>query len=284
MLFFDVSGEADPCAVAETWMHEDMARVVDLTHGYALFRAATNLFFWYARYHHICNDGFGFSWVARRLAAVFSALIGDKPLETGNYGSWFDLLDEEDEYRLSARYVHAREYWHNQLAQRPEPVTLSGILGMHVTGRSGARMHGTVGMISNVLLLRVVIDLKNSFDLLQQVSWRMRQCLRHQRYRAELHAEELGLYGTIVNIMPFDYDLRFAGYPSHAHNLSLGPVTELAIAVYDRRDGSNPEDRLRREPSELHRRGACLAPAAFLGHARSTAYGARSVAATAGNP
>ena len=30
------------------------------------------------------------------------------------------------------------------------------------------------------------------------------------------------------------------GNPSHAHNLSLGPVAELAIAVYDRRDGSNP--------------------------------------------
>ena len=56
MPFFDVSGEADPCAVAERWMHEDMARVVDLTRGplfgYALFRAATNRFFWYAR----CTD------------------------------------------------------------------------------------------------------------------------------------------------------------------------------------------------------------------------------------
>ena len=68
----------------------------------------------------------------------------------------------------------------------------------------------------------------------------MRQCLRHQRYRAELSSDESGLYGTIINITPFDYDLRFAGYPSHAHNLSLGPVAELAIAVYDRHDGSNP--------------------------------------------
>ena len=130
MPFVDVSGEADPCAFAETWMHEDMARVVDLTRGplfgYALFRAATNRFFWYARYHHICNDGFGFSLVARRQAAVYSALFRDKRLETGNLGSWFDLLDEEDDYRLSARYVHDREYWHDQLAQRPEPATLSG--------------------------------------------------------------------------------------------------------------------------------------------------------------
>ena len=206
-------------------MHEDMARVVDLTRGplfgYALFRAATNRFFWYARYHHICNDGFGVSLVARRQAAVYSALFRDKRLETGNLGSWFDLLDEEDDYRLSARYVHDREYWHEQLAQRPEPATLSGkplarsggfirctdhltrpvvdalrafgaaheaslaqvvtaatalylhrltgacdlILGMPVTGRSAARMRGTVGMVSNILPLRVVIHPKDSLTI-----------------------------------------------------------------------------------------------------------------------
>ncbi len=225
-------------------------------------------------------------------------------MEKQNLGSWFDLLDYEQDYRLSTEYDRDYEYWREQLARRPEPVTLSGkpaarshsfirctdhltrkvfeelrafgaahaasfpqvvaaafalylhrltgaldlILCLPVTGRNEARMRGTVGMVSNVLPLRVVIDLKDSFDdLLRPVSCRMRQCLRHQRNRAgdlqsgqPLSPEELGLYDTIVNIMPFDYDLRFAGYPSHAHNLSLGPVAELAIAVYDRRDGSNP--------------------------------------------
>jgi nonribosomal peptide synthetase DhbF len=164
MPFFDVSGEADPCAFAETWMHEDMARVVDLTRGplfgYALFRAATNRFFWYARYHHICNDGFGFSLVARRLAAAYSTLVGDKPLETGNYGSWFDLLDEEDDYRLSARYVHDREYWHNQLAQRPEPVTFSG--------KPPARSGSFIRCIDH--LTRPVVDALRAFGAAHEAS------------------------------------------------------------------------------------------------------------------
>ena len=37
--------------------------------------------------------------------------------------------------------------------------------------------------------------------------------------------------------MPFDYDFSFAGNRATAHNLSLGPVEDLSISVYDRSDG-----------------------------------------------
>ena len=37
--------------------------------------------------------------------------------------------------------------------------------------------------------------------------------------------------------MRFDYDFDFAGNRTIAHNLSLGPVEDLSIAVYDRADG-----------------------------------------------
>ena len=34
--------------------------------------------------------------------------------------------------------------------------------------------------------------------------------------------------------MGFDYDFDFAGHRAIAHNLSLGPVSDLSIAVYER--------------------------------------------------
>ena len=37
--------------------------------------------------------------------------------------------------------------------------------------------------------------------------------------------------------MPFDYDFRFAGCAAIAKNLSLGPVDDISISVYDRSDG-----------------------------------------------
>ena len=38
--------------------------------------------------------------------------------------------------------------------------------------------------------------------------------------------------------MPFDYGFRFAGHGATASNLSLGPVEDLNISVYDRADGA----------------------------------------------
>ena len=44
------------------------------------------------------------------------------------------------------------------------------------------------------------------------------------------------MFGPTVNIMPFDYDLRFDGHPTTAHNLTNGPVEDMSIVLYDRSD------------------------------------------------
>jgi nonribosomal peptide synthetase DhbF len=81
---------------------------------------------------------------------------------------------------------------------------------------------------------------------LQLTVKRTRETLRHQRYRAEdvrrdlgLHPGEPDIYGITVNLMPFDYSLRFAGHAVRIDNLSNGPVDELSIAVYERQYGSD---------------------------------------------
>ena len=45
------------------------------------------------------------------------------------------------------------------------------------------------------------------------------------------------LFGLSINVMPFDYGFSFAGHRATAHNLSLGPVEDLNISVYDHADG-----------------------------------------------
>lgn len=40
-----------------------------------------------------------------------------------------------------------------------------------------------------------------------------------------------------MNVMPFDYDVRFAGAPVRARNLSAGQVEDLTVNIYDRADG-----------------------------------------------
>ena len=108
-------------------------------------------------------------------------------------------------------------------------------------------MRRIAGMMTNVVPLRVTLDPRDRFvDLLGKVARRMRRALRHQRYRIEslrddssLHWDPRSTFGTVVNVMAFDYDLCFAGGLARAHNLSNGPVTGLSIVAYDRRDGSD---------------------------------------------
>ncbi|HZU31810.1 MAG TPA: amino acid adenylation domain-containing protein, partial [Candidatus Angelobacter sp.] len=121
------------------------------------------------------------------------------------------------------------------------------VLGLPLTARVGRKMRSIPGMASNILPMRVSFSESTTFlDLLKQVTKRKAEMLRHQRYRSEELRRDLGLkpadpniYGVLVNVMSFDYDLDFGGCKATTHNLSNGPVDELAIIVYDRQDGTD---------------------------------------------
>ena len=118
-------------------------------------------------------------------------------------------------------------------------------LGLPVTARTSARLRQIPGMLANVVPLRIALHPSMRVDeLMRLVGRTVRETLRHQRYRYEdlrrdlnLLAEQKHLLTTVINIEPFDYDLRFGGHPVTVHNLSNGSVEDLAIFVYDRGDG-----------------------------------------------
>jgi nonribosomal peptide synthetase DhbF len=119
------------------------------------------------------------------------------------------------------------------------------VLGLPVTARVGRRLRQIPGMVANVVPLRVTMHAGMPVhELIQTVGRKVRETLRHQCYRYEdlrrdLHllAEQKHLLTTVINIEPFDYDLRFDGHSVSVHNLSNGSVEDLAIFVYDRGDG-----------------------------------------------
>ncbi|MFC8592092.1 amino acid adenylation domain-containing protein [Streptomyces atroolivaceus] len=119
------------------------------------------------------------------------------------------------------------------------------VLGLPMTGRMGSASLRVPGMVMNVLPLRLDVAPDATFaELVRQVVLGVREVRRHQRYRYEdihrdlrLLEENRGLAGPLVNVMPFDHDLDFAGSPARARNLSAGPVDDLTVNVYDRADG-----------------------------------------------
>nr|WP_232028865.1 non-ribosomal peptide synthetase [Streptomyces lincolnensis] len=118
------------------------------------------------------------------------------------------------------------------------------VLGLAVTGRESATERATPGMASNVLPLRLTVRPDTTaHDLVRQTATVTRDLLAHQRYRGEDLRRDLDwprdgrrFFGPVVNIMAFGPELRFAGYATTRHNLSTGPVEDLAVNVYDRAD------------------------------------------------
>ncbi|MGH3941131.1 MAG: amino acid adenylation domain-containing protein [Pseudonocardiaceae bacterium] len=120
------------------------------------------------------------------------------------------------------------------------------VLGLPVRINVDSIQKKTPGMMSNVLPLRLSVHSKmNCHELMGEVSRQVDEALRHQKYRSEDLCRQLKLpdgirkfVGPTINFMDFDYYLSFAGHLATVHNLSLGPVDDLSIAVYNRGEGS----------------------------------------------
>ncbi|MFH8349522.1 condensation domain-containing protein [Streptomyces sp. NPDC018045] len=120
------------------------------------------------------------------------------------------------------------------------------LLSLPVTARRGALARATPGMLSNVVPVRLAVRPATTWaELTRQAAEEIKRALPHQRYRSEdLHRDlgyavgEQGATGPLVNVMTFPYAFRFGGHAVTAHNLSNGPVDDLAVGVCGRQDGA----------------------------------------------
>ncbi len=130
MTFVDLTHEPNPLVAAKSWMKADSERPANLASdrlfSYALFKAAPDRFFWYARYHHIAMDAFSMALVAQRLANVYTALVVGSRSDVSPFGPLALLVEEDAVYRASEVFARDREYWLKHLANCPDPAGLAG--------------------------------------------------------------------------------------------------------------------------------------------------------------
>lgn len=119
-------------------------------------------------------------------------------------------------------------------------------LALPVMSRIGSVALRVPCMALNVVPVWVRVEPSASLvELTGRVAEEIRAGRPHHRYRHELLRRDLRrlggdnqLFGPSVNIMPFDYDLTFAGQRAVVRNVAAGLVDDLRINVYDRADGS----------------------------------------------
>ncbi len=119
-------------------------------------------------------------------------------------------------------------------------------LGIPIMGRMGSVSLRVPAMVMNIIPLRIRLDRSSVFsELLDQVAGAMRATAPHQRYRYEHLRRDLQavggerrLFGPVVNVMPFDRAMHFAGTTCRSRTLSAGPVEDISFNFIVDADGS----------------------------------------------
>lgn len=106
--------------------------------------------------------------------------------------------------------------------------------------RMGSAALTSSGPVLNVLPLSVNLDAAETLpELAKRLAGQLRKMRRHQRYDAEQIVRDSGraageeaLFGPVLNVKIFDYQLDMPGVRAQTHTLATGPVNDLELALF----------------------------------------------------
>ena len=217
-------------------------------------------------------------WQAQRQALPAPASLSAAPLGGRAAGSdiWRMKLEmNADAFRRLASHAPQCQpadlalalttLWLGRLCNRMDYA--AGFIFMR---RMGSAALTSTGPVLNVLPLAVHIDARETLaDLAMRLAGQLKKMRRHQRYDAEQIVRDSGkaagdepLFGPVLNVKVFDYQLDIDGVEAVTHTLATGPVNDLELALFpDETGGLSLEilaNKARYDEAELHRHMARL--------------------------
>ncbi|WP_422333748.1 amino acid adenylation domain-containing protein, partial [Rhodococcus sp. (in: high G+C Gram-positive bacteria)] len=156
--FVDFRAGDDPVGAAETWMRGNYSAPVDLLEDRLivvyLLQVADDHYFWYSRIHHIALDGFGAMALVARTAEIYTALVAGEEPPACRAEDLVRIVEDEQRYRSSERFVKDREYWAERTAHLPEAPSLAGraaMVGRFARVASDALPESTAALLNEAL-------------------------------------------------------------------------------------------------------------------------------------
>ncbi|HGO4206488.1 TPA: enterobactin non-ribosomal peptide synthetase EntF [Klebsiella pneumoniae] len=217
-------------------------------------------------------------WQAQRQALPAPASLSAAPLGGRAAGSdiWRMKLEmNADAFRRLASHAPQCQpadlalalttLWLGRLCNRMDYA--AGFIFMR---RMGSAALTSTGPVLNVLPLAVHIDAQETLaDLAMRLAAQLKKMRRHQRYDAEQIVRDSGkaagdepLFGPVLNVKVFDYELDIDGVQAVTHTLATGPVNDLELALFpDETGGLSLEilaNKARYDEAELRRHMARL--------------------------
>lgn len=217
-------------------------------------------------------------WQAQRQALPAPASLSAAPLGGRAAGSdiWRMKLEmNADAFRRLASHASQCQpadlalalttLWLGRLCNRMDYA--AGFIFMR---RMGSAALTSTGPVLNVLPLAVHIDARETLaGLAMRLAAQLKKMRRHQRYDAEQIVRDSGkaagdepLFGPVLNVKVFDYQLDIDGVQAVTHTLATGPVNDLELALFpDETGGLSLEilaNKARYDEAELRRHMARL--------------------------
>lgn len=217
-------------------------------------------------------------WQAQRQALPAPASLSAAPLGGRAAGSdiWrMKLAMNADAFRRLAGHAPQCQpadlalalttLWLGRLCNRMDYA--AGFIFMR---RMGSAALTSTGPVLNVLPLAVHIDAQETLaDLAMRLAAQLKKMRRHQRYDAEQIVRDSGkaagdepLFGPVLNVKVFDYQVDIDGVEAVTHTLATGPVNDLELALFpDETGGLSLEilaNKARYDEAELRRHMARL--------------------------
>lgn len=217
-------------------------------------------------------------WQAQRQALPAPASLSAAPLGGRAAGSdiWRMKLEmNADAFRRLASHAPQCQpadlalalttLWLGRLCNRMDYA--AGFIFMR---RMGSAALTSTEPVLNVLPLAVHIDAQETLaDLAMRLAAQLKKMRRHQRYDAEQIVRDSGkaagdepLFGPVLNVKVFDYQLDIDGVQAVTHTLATGPVNDLELALFpDETGGLSLEilaNKARYDEAELRRHMARL--------------------------
>lgn len=195
----------------------------------------------------------GAFWTEQRKQLPPPASLSNKPLPGRSASAdiiRLKLTAPEGEFRrLAARMPDVQRadlalalvaLWLGRLCSRMEYA--AGFIFMR---RMGSAALTSSGPVLNVLPFGVRLDAAERLPALaQRLAAQLKKMRRHQRYDAEQIVRDSGraagaepLFGPVLNVKIFDYQLNIPGVQAQTHTLATGPVNDLELALFPDENG-----------------------------------------------
>ncbi|EGT0676529.1 enterobactin non-ribosomal peptide synthetase EntF [Citrobacter braakii] len=195
----------------------------------------------------------GAFWTEQRKQLPPPASLSNKPLPGRSASAdiiRLKLTAPEGEFRrLAARMPDVQRadlalalvaLWLGRLCSRMEYA--AGFIFMR---RMGSAALTSTGPVLNVLPFGVQLSAAESLPALaQRLAAQLKKMRRHQRYDAEQIVRDSGraagaepLFGPVLNVKIFDYQLNIPGVQAQTHTLATGPVNDLELALFPDENG-----------------------------------------------